>query len=91
MSLPFRSPPAISFATVLLMFIGFAAPAFAESGAEKASQIAELLNSDKRDIDFAEAKLAIDKIIEPTIDAEATLAELAQLSAAARLPAELPA
>lgn len=80
-----KSPSSIRFATLLLIFIGFAAPAFAQSGPERASQIAALLKSSEHDSDFAEAKLAIDKIVDPAIDVEATRAELDQLTAAARV------
>lgn len=80
-----RLPPPIRFAGVALASIGIIAAAFAETAPTKAQQIAVLLNSSERDIDFAEAKLAIDEIVDPTIDAEAARVELDQLTAAARV------
>lgn len=80
-----KSSMSISVAAALSIFLGFVTPAFAESGPAKAHRVAELLKSADGGLDFVEAKLAIDKIVEPTIDTEATLAELDQLTAAVRV------
>lgn len=55
-----------------------------EGGGSPVSRVRAVLTTPYHELDYARAKLALDRIIDPSIDIEATLAELGRLTSAAQ-------